>query len=305
MDIKRVSCALALAAFLCLASLAWPAASSALEVNVLKPAEEGVSPNQQRLQARDLGFLQAVVQTARGLLPEPLSEERLVLLEKYLAASAGKYVQGYKEVSAETSDQGLNLVLEVDVNRGELRKALQDMGLFMTGRDFESYCLRPGPGLTEADLQAIAEVSLLVGLRQAEGPYPCLELSRDPDGRLKGLLRVGGREWRSEDHNAAALWFTLWRGYFSGRTAASARSEDQVLKVSGWFAPDGAQEFDSVLRGWEGVVEDVRLIELDMQPSGIVGSWEIRVVNGAALETRLRQYLSARGLNFSLPRSDG
>jgi hypothetical protein len=51
-------------------------------------------------------------------------------------------------------------------------------------------------------------------------------------------------------------------------------------------------------------VQEVQLVELDMQPTGVGANWEVRVVNGERLDVLLRGFLPQRGLSYQMTRTN-
>ena len=70
--------------------------------------------------------------------------------------------------------------------------------------------------------------------------------------------------------------------------------------MAGWFSPDAVLEFGRVLRVWDSAVQEVQLVEMDMQPSGVGASWEMRILNRDRLNMMLQGFLPQRGLSFQL-----
>ena len=53
------------------------------------------------------------------------------------------------------------------------------------------------------------------------------------------------------------------------------------------------------------VVQEVELVELDVQSSGVGASWSVRVISGERLDSLLLGYLPQRGLSHQLTQQVG
>ncbi len=287
------------AVLLVLPGKAVPGRAFAAEVQVFKVAEEGVAGLELRNQALDMAFGEAVFQDAVKILPCVVSATRQDLLREYLGDTAGQYVTGYREISSKASNEGLALEVDVDVNRRALREMLQKMGIYYTCAKNKTAAIRV-TGLEAPDeADRLKGLLILSGIRHAEGVLPELSLMREVDGRWEGVLRTSENKWTSSSEDLSSVWIALWGRYFSGQDTYGAGPASEILKVSGWFMPDGVYEFDRVLAGWEGVVEESELLDLEMRNSGITAKWSVRVTDLQLLKLKLREYLPGRGLNFT------
>lgn len=275
-------------------------AAQAAEVRVFHPNEEGMNPSRQRQSTLELGFEEAVHQAALGLLPGTLTEERAALLRERLSPSADKYVLGYKEIAVTPSGGGLNMVLDVDVDRRALRETLERLGLFQTLNEPLGATLITEATLTSDDLAALGKMQTLTGVFPSAVPLLEFSIGREAKGKVRGVLHSPVGSWSAMDADVGAVWTQVWGNYFSRIAKESLGEQAQVLSVAGWFTPDGAAEFDNVLRGWDGVLRDVRLIDMDLATEGVSARWEMGVLDRAALLTRLEGYLPSRGLNYRL-----
>lgn len=275
--------------------------AAADEVRVFKPMEENMSAMYLRSQALAEGFAQAVLDEARKVLPGTLDDNRSELLREYLIDHARPYIQGYKILSSEASEAGLILRLDVQVNKTNLREGLKRMGFMETLSAPVSASVVLPEDLDEEALATAGNLVTLTGLRIEEGALPQFTLEHGRDkGTYKGRLESDEREWMGVSKDIPTLWFDLWGRYFSQSGDAGVRIELHSLSVAGWFSPDGVLEFDRVLRGWDSSVQDVRLVEMDMQPSGVGATWTFRQLDGDRLTMLLRGFLPQRGLSFKL-----
>ncbi|MBU1248878.1 MAG: hypothetical protein KKB70_09275 [Proteobacteria bacterium] len=283
-------------------------AQASEEVRVYQPkmvaAEEGatpqeLSPTQLRQQALMLGFVEATLQSARSLIPGTLSEERTQALKSYLEPRAGEWILGYKELASTPDEKGLTMVLEVDVNKRALRETLSVLGLDRVSESPRYVTLLAGSTLLKADHENLAAVMLLTNTQVLAGAGPEFRLERMESGSLRGQLTSDQGAWSAIDANVSAVWFALWGKYnVSGPTIASTSAK--TLVVSGWFTPDGANDFDRELRGWDHLVRSAQLVELDMLTAGVTAHWQVDIVDADKFRQRLQSYLPSRGLHFSL-----
>ncbi|MDD3310854.1 hypothetical protein [Pseudodesulfovibrio sp.] len=282
-----------------LALALWCNAAGAAEVRVFRPMEEGLSAMHIRALAMAEGFAQAVAEASQAMLPAKLDEARAEYFKEYLTGRAEPYVMGYKVLSTEASKAGLILSLDVTVNKSTLREGLRGLGLMADGPTSASVVL-PGD-LDEATRAQVEHLEVLSGLRAEDSALPrfTLERAREKDV-YRARLETADREWMAVGKDIPALWLDLWARYFVRENAAEARSESHTLAVTGWFSPDAALEFDRVLRGWDSSVQDVRLVEMDMQPTGVGATWVFRLLSADRLAVQLQGFLPQRGLSYKL-----
>lgn len=283
----------------CCLLTAWPAVAG--QVQVFEPLAENMSQRDLRAKAQAQGFAQAVLEEAKVMLANKLSEERSALLGEYLQGHAEPFIQGYKVVSSQDFPEGLSLTLDVRVDRRSLRDSLGGMGLFATlSQPQPATVVWPGD-LSDEEIQALQHLIKLTGIAPAEGASPVLTLERGSDKNTwKCRLAYDGQEWLAVNTDMATAWFTLWPRFFDRPTAQAARTGGETLTVSGWFSPDGVLEFDRVLHGWDAAVQNAQLVDMDMQPAGAGATWTLSVVNRDRLEMLLNAFLPQRGLSFHL-----
>jgi hypothetical protein len=278
-------------------------ALAAEEVTVFQPraVEVGgevrqLSPSDLRVRALRLGFVEALAQSALKMLPAGLGEDRAEALRAYLETRTDDWVLGYSELASEASEEGIRMVLSVDVNRRALRDELERFGIGRADAPLH-FTLIPAPTLTPEDRAALGQAMLLLNAADTPGYPPAVRLERTEAG-IRGELESPSGRWTAMDKDVAFVWFALWER----QLAASAERQAPpggVLTVSGWFSPDGAHDFDRVLHEWDDLVRTARLEELDLLTAGVSGRWRIAAVDGAKLKSRLEGYLPQRGLSFT------
>lgn len=282
-------------------------ASAFEEVRVFQPrvvVEEGkesqkLSPTQLRREALMLGFSEAVMQSALGLLSQAPTEERLTALRSFVKTKAGEWVLGYKEIAATPSDAGLSMVLEVDVNRRALRDVLESFGLDRPYNKPQYVTILPMPTVLEADKDGLVGVMKLVNAQDRPGSGPRISLARMESGVLRGELVSDRGSWTAMDADVESVWFALWQKYRAMGVSKAAGTGTELL-VTGWFTPDGANDFDRVLNEWDDLVRSARLLEMDLTTEGVSARWAVQPMNMNGLQAKLRDYLPSRGLEFTL-----
>lgn len=289
---QRLSAVLVVLVVLC---SAW---SWAAPVEVVQPLEQGLSPMQVRAKARETAFAQAVFQEALGLLPASPGEAQQAKLREYLQAHALQYVTGYQEVSALQEPEALRLALNVEVNQRSLRELLRICGAASTAARPLAFDLRLLSPLTVVESTKLEDLAAMGGLVRTSGVLPEFTLERGTGTLWRGTIRSVSAQISDQAPDPAALWLTLWGRYFAGQSSA-ASAAGKVLRVSGWFSPDGAAEFDRVLRGIGGV-QDVQMLDMELLSSGVAATWRLTVLDSAALDARLKEYLPSRGLTQTL-----
>lgn len=289
-----------LAAVLCLAP--WTASASAqTEVTVFVPREETDTATGLRQKAQEQGFAQAVADTAAELSPCPLDETRRASLAALFGPRAGRYVQGYTELSSRHTPEGFELSLGVEVNRRQLRDDLAGLGLAATCNRPLAIGLAPGAGLTPEDTAALTDMVRLTGMTPTPGARPELLVSRVSADLLRGELHSDAGAWAANAADMGGLWLALWPRYFAqSRPTAAASGGGVLLTVSGWFVPDGALEFDREISGWDALVARAQLLDLQMRSEGVTAHWDLAVRDPAGLKARLEDYLAGRGLTYTL-----
>ncbi len=274
-------------------------------VSVFKAAEEGVTATDLRQQAMQMGFAQAVSELAVRMLPCEIGEQRAAMLAEVLKSRADHYVLSYLELESGHTAEGFRLEMEVEVDRRLLRDDLRALGLAATCEKHMAFALEPGDGLTEEDAAGFRDLAVLSGMAATLGVMPRLKAYRVGDDLMTGELVTDQGGWSASGPNPAAVWIELWGKYFARLEALADTGGGQVLMVSGWFTPDGAFEFDRVLDGWDQAVSEVRLVDVDMVPTGVEARWSVRVTDKARLSSLLDSWLAGRGLTYRLIGADG
>lgn len=282
------------------AALCLAVQAGAAEVRVFKPVEEGQSPMQLRQQAMKEGFAQAITREAVRMVPGELGEVRTGLLQAYFQEYGQPFIQGYKVVSSEAMDAGLILQLDVSVNRLLLRQKVQGMGLMATVGSPQEATVAWPEAMSEEAVAELVQLMTLTGVRQSPETYPHFVLEIGPEQSYRGRLVFDEREWTAVDKSLTMVWFDLWRRFFSRAEVAEVQVDRQMLTVNGWFTPDATLEFDRVLRGWDSAVQEVELVGMDMQPTGVGGVWSVRLLNVERLKMQLDAFLPQRGLSYQL-----
>lgn len=284
------------AALLAAALLLGTAPAAAAPVSVAWSAAANATLHT-RAEAMARGFQEAVAAEALGLLPSPLAPERAALLAEWLAPRAGQYVQSYSELSAASAGEETRLTLDVQVDRAALRRVLQRLGVYYTAAAPRPFALDLS-GEAAAHRDEISRLEALSGLYVAEGANPRLVL--EAAGKVwTGRLASPEGAAESTDQSLEALWLELWGRHFSRPEAQAGVLDRLVLRVEGWFAPDGIRDFDAELRSFEGV-ESAVLDRVVLTPTGAAAVWRVRTPNPASLRTRMEAYIPGRGLNYVL-----
>ncbi len=270
------------------------------EVRIFKPMEEGVSPMQLRNEAMAEGFALAVLEEAKPMLSGELDEVRTELFKQYLMVYGKPYIQGYKIVSSESMGTGLILRLDVRVNKKTLREGLKRLGLAVTVNQLQLATVTWPEEMSEEAIATLQGLIALTGLQLDQNVMPSFALEPGPEKTYKGRLVLDDREWVAINKDMTLLWIDLWGRFFTRNSVVESRNGMQRLSVTGWFSPDAALEFDRVLRGWDGAIQEPHLVEMDMQPTGVGASWEIRLLNAQRLDMLLKSFLPQRGLSYKL-----
>jgi len=274
--------------------------ASAGVVEVFVPADPETSVMALRNKAMTEGFAEALLQESSLVLPGVMSEERGALFKEYMVTRYKSYIQGYKVVSMHSGEEGVNLTLDVRVNRNLLRTALHEMGMFVTSTEPLSASVTWPESFSEEQVSSIQGFMTLTGIRNTPEIFPSFYYEPGPEGTFKGRFETEDKEWTAVSKDISVVWFTLWDRYFKQLADKSVAKDKEVLTVNGWFSSDAALEFDAMLRGWENAVQEVELVELDMLPSGVGGTWTLRYIDAQRLRMLLQSYLPQRGLTYQL-----
>lgn len=284
----------------------FPTLSLAGKVQVYTVKEENMSSMALRNRALAEGFAHAVADEAQALLGGALDQNRLEAMRQYLVDSAKEYIQGYNILSSEDVEDGLMMTLDVHVNRRTLRDGLTRLGFFETAKTLQPASVTWPGEMTDEELSALQSLMVLSGVEQAVDVYPAVTLEYGPKkGTYKGTLVTEDREWGAAGKSLSMVWTDLWVRYFTRPKDNATSPKGRLLTVSGWFTPDGVLEFDRVLKGWDFAVQDSRLVEMDIQPTGVGATWNMNILDPKRLSTLLNSFLPQRGLSFQLGQEAG
>ncbi|NDV19787.1 hypothetical protein GO013_10180 [Pseudodesulfovibrio sp. JC047] len=272
-------------------------------VDVFRATEETVSPMKMRSEAMAEGFALAVVDEALLMLPD-LDFLRAEALKMYFTGRAEPYVQGYKLLSSKEVDGGLSMRIDVRVNRRTLRDQMKRMGLFETVQTPLSASVVWPENISKDDMAVLQELVTLTGLELEETVFPAFSLEYTKENAYKGRLVLENREWLSINKDLAVVWVDVWSRYFGQSQSKATAPKMNLLTISGWFSPDGVLEFDRVLRGWESAVQEAKLVDMDMQPTGVGATWDVTILNRDRLDMLLQSFLPQRGLMFQMTQGD-
>lgn len=286
-----------IAALVCLALVGEVRAE---KVRVIVPVEENVSSMALRKKAMAEGYALAVYEAAMRMLPGELGETRGEAFKNYLRKYATPYVQGYKTLSSQMTEEGLVLALDVKVNKRTLRDALKRLGFVVTMNAPLPAAVAWPDDLDEMAVASLHGLISMTGVRVTPDVLPSVTIERASEKLYRGRLAVEGRQWVEANKDLARLWVDLWAHYFMQTEETDSHTALNMLTVSGWFSSDAALEFDRVLKGWDSAVQDVNLTELDMQPTGVGGTWRLRLLSRERLNMLLESYLPQRGLTYQL-----
>lgn len=289
---------------LILLALLAPVSVFAAPVEVFTVMEEEMSPMELRALALNEGFAKAVTAEAQIMLAGALTEDRAEFMRQYFVDHAKPYIQGYKILSSRPFEDGLEMKLDVRVNKRTLRDNLKAMGFFETVRTPQPASVVWPEDMTEEEVAKLQGLMVLTGLEQRVENAPAFTFEYGPEKTYKGHLVTVDGEWSGTAKDMSVVWFKLWTKYFSREKADAVPVAAQYLTISGWFTPDGVLEFDRVLKGWESAVQDTRLVEMDIQPTGVSATWDMHVLDQARLGMLLNSFLPQRGLSFQYNRGD-
>lgn len=271
------------------------------QVQAEEPLAAEAAPATARQSLTDKAFAQAVQAEAQSLLPQSLDPRRLDLLRDYLGRRGGRFIQSYKELSLEAGSGTARITLDVTVNRDELLKHLQRLGIAHTADGNLRGVSLSTAGLLPADRQAVDRLMVLSGLRAETGVWPELVVERAGAAMFAGQVKTQERSWPARDKDLETLWFELVSRVFSVQEVKPQALSGARLEVSGWASPDGVQEFDRTLKGWEAEVSAVVLQGMTLQAGGVTATWNVKVLNKGGLEARLKEYLPQHGLKHAFP----
>ncbi len=289
--------------FFLICLMIFPSVTAAGTVDVFQAREESVSPMEMRSRAMAEGFALAVLDEARGML-SGLEELRFEALKIYLTDHAKPYIQGYKLLSSKEIEEGLEMRMDVRVDKRTLRDGLKELGLFQTLKTPLAASVVWPEQISEDEMAVLQVLITMTGLELKDDMYPAFSLEYTKEKAYKGRMVMDNREWISINKDLSAVWVDLWARYFGQTRLMAAPAKTQLLTVAGWFSPDGVLEFDRTLKEWESAVQEARLVEMDMQPTGVGATWDVTVLNRDRLDMLLQSFLPQRGLTFQMTQGE-
>ncbi len=242
----------------------------------------------------------AVFQEAVELLPGSLSEARAEILAAVLSARAREYVLSYAQGKTEKRGALATTTWRIAVNEDTLKQSLKDWGVYFTlGRDW-GYALElqaEGPGQYQETLHRLERLS---GLERLEGVSPELRLirSRGQTDAWRGLLEFKGQSWSAAGSSLEELWLDLWPNYFQVSEVQARVIKEMSLNVQGFSSVTGVKGCDRTLRGNAALVNDARLLRVDVLNGSMEALWKVRTPDSQRFGRFLDDYLAPRGLSY-------
>ena len=284
--------------FLILVLLPAFATAHGQEVTVVQPMNEGQEVLAVKPKALEQGFAEAALMASLDILPGELGEERQKLLKAFLGPRTRELVLSYAELAHEQTWNELTLRLDVRINRQILKGLLREAGVFYTSVEPWPYSLTLSGG-APGDFMEVEDLQRLTGVVIKPDADPALSLRRDEGGALRAELRTGGRVLTEVHQELGPLWFRIWRQYFNLPEVQARVMRTAILLTEGWANVRQAAAFDRELNGWDRLVEEARLTEIDMGERTITGRWVLTVRNSDLLMANLKERLTERGIRFS------
>ena len=190
-----------------------------------------------------------------------------------------------------------------------MRDALKKLGLFSSGEVLTRISIDNGKYALNETRQQVqnAEVDTLVtlyGLSNAAESVTdnvvMFSVRHASKNRWSGELQSSRGKWFGSGSSMESVWSELWGKYFGSENIEAFTNPKAVLVVSGWFNPDGVREFGRKLKKWDSAVQEVKLLDVEMQPTAVSASWSLEISDQWVLRGYLNDYLPPRGLTFSL-----
>ncbi len=284
----------------------------AVKVQIFKPVdpEKEVSQRTLRQEAVTEAFAQALFSEASRMLPGTLSAERTDAVKKAFGSYYEEYINGYKDMNVKMGEDGVSVAIDVSVNRKALRSAMKKLGLFSNAEVLAQINVSNGKYTLNEERQLeqnekINELIALYGLTNAtvgdsNGTVAVLSVSHASKKRWTGDLHASSGKWYASGSSMERVWRELWGKYFGSENIEALMNPKAVLVVSGWFNPEGVREFGRKLKSWDAAVQEVKLLDVEMQPTAVSASWSLEVSDQWVLRGYLNDYLPPRGLTFSL-----
>ena len=297
-----------------LVAFAAPAGAELLRVKA--SADAGLPQAQARQQALERALAQAIFEEARRMLPGPVTQARLDAMRAHFAPMAQGYVLTYQEVPAAKPLDGpaagtvgsaavappLELEIDVEANRPNLRLALARLGFFAGPPQPLEFVLRLGAGVTQKDARELDSANLLLGIApgKADAGQQLAEviLERLPQGYYKAVLRQGAKAFVADAASLPALWLDIWGKYFV-ETQRQAGPGMQRLHVAGFAGVEAALELLQAMTAWDEAIQEAKLAVLEMDGVTVGAQYTCRVINQQALDKRLGEALASRKLRLA------
>ena len=286
----------------------------AVKVQIFKAVdpdpEKQVPQRTLRQEAVTEAFAQALFAEASRMLPGTLPAARTEAVKKSFGKHYEEYISGYKDMDVKLSEDGVSVAIDVNVNRKGLRGALKKMGLFSTGDVFTQISVDNGKyTLNETrQLKQNEEIDSLIALyglsnatvAESNGTAAVFSVRHASKKRWSGELQSSRGKWFASGSSMESVWRELWGKYFGSENIDALTNPKAVLVVNGWFNPEGVREFGRKLKTWDSAVQEVKLLDVQMQPTAVSASWSLEISDQWVLRGYLNDYLPPRGLTFSL-----
>jgi len=255
----------------------------------------------QELQQQGLreGFSLAVVQESQRMVPGELSDERKKILGEHLEWKINDLVMGYRIFSIEEVDGRLQMDLQVNVDNATLRNILQRTGVYYTSTVPWKYGLSTR-GSSPGDFGMLQRLQKITGVEVDNDAHTSVSLVRLHDGSWSGSIDYKDISFEVSGGDLNRVWFDLWAFFFTHPEVMSQMTMDFTLKTTGWVTIDAIMYFDEILLSWDQKVEkgSIQYIHTDV-PSFRAG-WSLTSLNPDLLRQSLEEYLSSRGIYYSI-----
>lgn len=290
--------------------------AQAVKVQVFRPAdpEKEVPQRVLREKAVNDAFAQALFSEASRMIPGTLSAARTEAVKESFGRHYEEYIVGYKDMNVQMAEDGVSVAVDVNVNRRTLRDALKKMGLFSSGEvltrisvDNGKYALtEEGQSAQDAEIDSLISMYGLGNATEAVTDNVAMFSVRHASkNRWSGELQSSRGKWFGSGSSMESVWRELWGKYFGSENIDAFTNPKAVLVVSGWFNPEGVREFGRKLKTWDSAVQEVKLLDVEMQPTAVSASWSLEISDQWVLRGYLNDYLPPRGLTFSLEGLEG
>ena len=273
----------------------------AVQVDVFMPFDENNTNDMAMPQkTRNKGFCKAVYNAALADLPGTLPEDRAAVLDEFLCNEAADYVLSYKEIEVSPGEDGLSMIMDVDLNQEALKKRLKQIGVYYTSTTLLPYQMNLSGGEPE-DWMMLGDLQKLTGVSSSVGSDLVLSASQSKTGYWSGTLALGQDEWTARTKEFKNLWLSLWAKYFAKLNAKSKDESLGMVTVWGWYTPDGVMDFNNKLKLMGNLIESPMLTTVVMTPVGVKAGWSGQILNKPALEEKLKAFtLERKRMGYSI-----